>query len=203
MNEGVRFSQPNEENSPAAASDLVPLLYTELRRLAGARMACEQPGQTLQATALVHEAWLRLGSGVFVNKAHFFAAASEAMRRILIERARRKLREKRGSGAAHVDLDEVEVAVPQGNEDEALAVSEALDEFAALHPQKAELVKLRYFVGLSFEEVAEILGVSLSTAKRDWAYARAWLHRKIVVSDSGLPGRTPPPRRTKADHGSP
>jgi RNA polymerase sigma factor (TIGR02999 family) len=181
MKEVDPVSQQNEQAPAVAANDLVPLLYTELRRLASARIAREQPGQTLQATALVHEAWLRLGSGVFANKAHFFAAASQAMRRILIERARRKMREKRGSGAAHADLDGIEVAMPQGNEEEALAVSEALDQLAVLHPQKAELVKLRYFVGLSFEEVAEIMGLSLTTAKRDWAFARSWLHRKIVA----------------------
>jgi len=116
------------------------------------------------------------------NRSHFFAAAAEAMRRILVDRARRKQREKRGGGTAqHVDIDEVEIAAPAGNEDETLAVNEALDQLAALHPQKAEVVKLRYFVGLSFEEVAEVLGISVTTAKREWAYARGWLHRKITA----------------------
>ena len=158
---------------------MLPLLYDELRKLAAAKMAREQPGQTLQPTALVHEAWMRLGDGTFSNRAHFFAAAAEAMRRILIERARRKHREKRGGGAEHVDVDEVEIAVPLGNEEEALAVNEALDRLAAHDARKAEVVKLRYFVGLSFEETAEVLGISLRTATREWAYARDWLHQEI------------------------
>jgi RNA polymerase sigma factor (TIGR02999 family) len=158
---------PSEPGFPVAFNDLVPLVYTELRRLAAAKMAREKPWHSLQATSLVHEVWLRLGGEVFANKPHFFAVASEAMRRILIERARRKQREKRGGGAEHLDINEVEIAMPQGNEEEALAVNEAVDQLAALHPQKAELVKLRYFVGLSFEEVAEVMGVSLTTAKRD------------------------------------
>jgi RNA polymerase sigma factor (TIGR02999 family) len=142
-------------------------------------MAREQPGHTLQPTALVHEAWLRLGDGVFANRAHFFAAASEAMRRILVERARRKHREKRGGGAEHVDVDDLEIAAPPGNEEESLAVDEALDRLAAHDARKAEVVKLRYFVGFSFEETAEVLGISVPTAKREWAYARAWLHQEI------------------------
>ena len=181
MNDIESFFTAMEQGAPVGANELVPLVYTELRRLAAAKMAREQPGQTLQATSLVHEAWLRLGSGAFANKGHFFAAASEAMRRILVERARRRQREKRGSGATHIEIGEVEVAMPEGDEEEALAVNEALDQLAALHPQKAEVVKLRYFVGLSFEEVAEVMGISLTTAKREWAYARGWLHRKIVA----------------------
>ena len=168
-----------QQGDPKAANELLPLIYAELRRLAAARMAREQPGHTLQATALVHEAWLRLGDGVFANRAHFFASASEAMRRILIERARRKDREKRGGGAEHVDVAELEIASPLGNEEESLAVDEALDRLAALDNRKAEVVKLRYFVGFSFEETAEALGISVPTAKRDWAYARAWLHQEI------------------------
>jgi RNA polymerase sigma factor (TIGR02999 family) len=181
MNESeIVFQSRNED---LVTNNLVPLLYTELRRLAAGKMVREQPGQTLQATALVHEAWLRLGDAEFANKSHFFAAASEAMRRILVERARRKLREKRGGGATHVDLDEVEVAMPVDNEEETLAINEALDELATSHPQKAEIVKLRYFAGLTFEEVAEVLGISLTTAKREWAYARGWLHRRISRPD--------------------
>jgi len=149
--------------------------------MAAAKMAREQPGQTLQATALVHEAWLRLGEGVFANRAHFFAAAAEAMRRILVESARRKHREKRGGGAEHVDIAELEIAAPLGGEEESLAVHEALDRLAAQDARKAEVVKLRYFVGLGFEETAEILGISVPTAKREWAYARAWLHQAITV----------------------
>ena len=170
-----------QQGDSGAANELAPLVYSELRRLAAAKMARERHGHTLQPTALVHEAWLRLDDQRFENRAHFFGAAAEAMRRILVERARRKLREKRGGNVEHVDIDDVEIATPMGNEEEALAVNEALDQLAALHPQKAELVKLRYFVGLPFEEVAEVMGISLTTAKRDWAYARGWLHRKIVV----------------------
>lgn len=167
-----------------AASELVPLVYTELRRLAAAKMARERGTQTLQATALVHEAWLRLGYGQFQNRAHFFAAAAEAMRRILVERARCKMREKRGRRAEHLGIDAIDIPVPAGNEDECLAVDDALDQLAAVYPEQAELVKLRYFGGLSFEEVSEVMGMSVSTAKREWAYARGWLHRKISASRS-------------------
>jgi len=177
MNELETYFQPGPNGTDA--NQLIPLVYTELRRIASLKMRRENPGQTLQATALVHEAWLRLGDATFANKSHFFAAASEAMRRILVERARRKLREKRGAGAKHIGMDEVEVAMPEGSEEEALAVNEALDSLAAAHPQKAEIVKLRYFVGLSFDEIADLMGISLSSAKLDWAYARGWLHRKI------------------------
>ena len=170
-----------DQSSPRAASEILPLVYEELRKLAAQKMAREQPGQTLQATALVHEAWLRLGDGVFANRAHFFGAASEAMRRILVERARRKHREKRGGGTEHVDVAELEIAAPPGNEEESLAVDEALDRLAAHDARKAEVVKLRYFVGFSFEETAEVLGISVPTAKRDWAYARAWLHQEIAA----------------------
>lgn len=181
MNSDVTLLLQRLQNGDAEAShELAPLVYTELRRMASVKMARERAGQTLQPTALVHEAWIRLGNGEFQNRAHFFSAASEAMRRTLLDRARRKLREKRGGGTAeHVGIDEVDVAAPAGNEEEALAVNDALDQLAALHPQKAELVKLRYFVGLSFDEVAEILGISVTTVKRDWAYAKGWLHRKI------------------------
>jgi RNA polymerase sigma factor (TIGR02999 family) len=173
---------------PGDIEELLPLVYQELRKLAAQKMAREQPGHTLQATALVHEAWLRLGDGVFANRAHFFGAASEAMRRILIERARRKRREKRGSGAEHVDVGELEIAAPVGNEEEALAVHEALDRLTAHDARKAEVVKLRYFVGFSFEETAEVLGISVPTAKREWAYARAWLHQEIGPEHRPLPG---------------
>lgn len=142
-------------------------------------MAREQPVQTLQPTALMHEAWLRLGDGTFENCAHFFSAAAEAMRRILIERARRKHREKRGSGAEHLDVDDLEIAAPTTNDDELLAIHAALDRLAAHDPRKAELVKPRYFAGLSFEEAASVLGIAIATAHRDWAYARAWLHEQI------------------------
>ena len=170
-----------QQGDPVAADELAPLVYSELHHLAAAKMARERAGQTLQATALVHEAWLRLGNGVFANRAHFFGAAAEAMRRILVDRARRKMAEKGGGHVEHVDIDAVEIAAPVGNEEEVLAVHEALEQLAALHPQKAELVKLRYFVGLTFEEVAGLLGISPTAAKREWEYARGWLHRKITA----------------------
>ena len=174
-----------EQGDPTATDQLLPLVYEELRRLAAHKMAGERPGHTLQATALVHEAWLKLVNSPaqsWQNRAHFFGAAAEAMRRILIDRARRKSRQRRGSGAEHLDADEIEIASP-APDDQLLAVSEALDRFAALEPRQAELVKLRYFVGLKIEEAAEVLGISEATAKRWWAYARAWLFDKIQ-SDS-------------------
>ena len=182
MSEATHILEAIEEGDAKATGKLLPMVYEELRRLAAQKMAREQPGHTLQATALVHEAWLRLGADSqpgWQTRAHFFAAAAEAMRRILVERARRKHRDKRGGGAEHVDVAELEIAAPPGNEEEALAVHEALDLFAAHDGRKAEVVKLRYFVGFSFEETAEVLGISVPTAKRDWAYARAWLHQEI------------------------
>jgi RNA polymerase sigma factor (TIGR02999 family) len=184
MSEVTQILQSIQQGDHPAVDKLVPLIYGELRRLAAAKMACEQPGHTLQATALVHEAWLRIGDGVFANRAHFFAAAAEAMRRILVDRARRKRREKRGGGAEHVDIDEFEIAAPIGNEEESLTVDEALDRLAAHAARKAEVVKLRYFVGFSFDEIAEALDISVATAKRDWAYARAWLHQEIGTDKS-------------------
>jgi RNA polymerase sigma factor (TIGR02999 family) len=181
MTEVTLLLQRMQQGDTVAADELARLVYVELRQLAAAKVARERSGHSLQATSLVHEAWMRLGDAAFANRAHFFGAAAEAMRRILVERARRKLREKRGGNAEHVDIDTVEIAAPVGNEEEALAVNEALDQLAAVHPQKAELVKLRYFIGLPFEEIAEIMGISLTTAKREWAYARGWLHRKIVA----------------------
>jgi RNA polymerase sigma factor (TIGR02999 family) len=133
--------QRMQQGDSLAGGELAPLIYSELRYIARAKMAKERPGQTLQPTALVHEAWIRLGNGQFDNRAHFFAAAAEAMRRILVERARRKSRGKRGGGEAqHVDLDAVDIMAPEGNEDEVLAVNEALDHLSAVHPEKAELV---------------------------------------------------------------
>jgi RNA polymerase sigma factor (TIGR02999 family) len=162
-----------------AGKELLPLVYAELRSLARAKMAREQPGQTLQPTALVHEAWLRLGDQSFENRAHFLGTAAEAMRRILIERARRKLAAKNGAGAELVQADEIEIAAPTEKDEEMLAVHEALDALAVHDERKAELVKLRYFVGFTIEEAAEVLGISAPTAKRDWTYARAWLFREI------------------------
>ena len=167
-----------EQGDAKAAEDLLPLVYDELRRLAASKMANEAPGHNLQPTALVHEAWLRLGGSdapSFQNRAHFFGAAAEAMRRILIERARRRVAAKRGAGAAMVDVDEIEIPSPVADDDQLLAVNEALEKFATLDPHKAELVKLRYFVGMSFDEAATALGIAVPTAKQWWAYARAWL----------------------------
>jgi len=170
-----------QRDDPGAAEQLLVVVYSELRRLAAAKMSREAPGQTLQPTALVHEAWLRLGGDGqrWENRAHFFGAAAEAMRRILIERARRKLAARRGSGQECVDVDEIEIAAPTEKDDELLAVHEALDRLATHDARKAELVKLRYFAGLSFAETAEVLGISEATAYRDWEYARAWLHQEI------------------------
>ena len=166
-----------QRGDPEAAEELLPLVYEELRKLAAHKMAHEAAGHTLQPTALVHEAWLRLGgeNAQFENRAHFFGAAAEAMRRILIDRARRRTAAKRGGGAAPLDVDEVEIASPVADDDALLRLDEALEKFAELDPRKAELVKLRYFVGLSFEETAAALGIAVPTAKQWWAYARAWL----------------------------
>jgi RNA polymerase sigma factor (TIGR02999 family) len=164
---------------PDAAGALLTQVYAELRQLARAKMARERPCHTLQPTALVHEAWLKLGDQRFENRAHFFGAAAEAMRRILIDRARRKLAARHGAGAEHMAVDEIEIAASTSKDDELLAVHEALDALAAYDPRKAELVKLRYFVGLSIDEAADVLGISAPTAKRDWTYARAWLFREI------------------------
>jgi len=165
-----------------AAEKLLPLVYEELRRLAAHKMARESPVQTLQATALVHEAWLRLGADAqpsWKNRGHFFAAAAEAMRWILVERARRRLAAKRGGGVVPLDVEEIDVASPIEDDDKLLHVNEALEKFALLDPRKAELVKLRYFVGMTFEEAAEALGIAVPTAKLWWSYARAWLGTEI------------------------
>ena len=163
-----------------AAERLLAAVYDELRRLAAHRMARERPGQTLQATALVHEAWLRLAgdqSG-FENRAHFFGAAAEAMRRILVEAARRRARIKRGGGRQRVELSEnVAGVLPESTD--LLALDEALENLATEDPRKAELVKLRYFTGLTLPDAAEILGISRGTAGRDWAFARAWLFQEM------------------------
>ena len=167
-----------------AAEQLLPLVYEELRRLAAARMANEPPGQTLQPTALVHEAWLRLAGAndtLWKSRGHFFGAAAEAMRRILVENARRKRARRHGGDQVKLDFEHVEVAAPAEDE-ELLAVDEALAKFAARDQQKAELVKLRYFVGLTREEAAEALGISVPTADRWWNFSRAWLFDQIERS---------------------
>jgi RNA polymerase sigma factor (TIGR02999 family) len=164
-----------------AADQLLPLVYDELRRLAAHKMAQENPGHTLQPTALVHEAWLRLAGNenrLWNDRSHFFAAAAEAMRRILVENARRKGRQRRGGDRQRVELDEDVLAV--ADDEQVLAVNDALEKFAAVDKTKAELVKLRYFVGLTIEEAAEVLGISPATAKRHWTYARTWLYAEIT-----------------------
>ncbi len=173
-----------EQGDPQAAEDLLPLVYEELRKLAAHRMANEAPGQTLQATALVHEAWLRLvGSGEqeWNSRGHFFAAAAEAMRRILVENARRKHRLKHGGDLHRTSLTGLDVA-QNTPDDQLLAVDEALERFAALDPIGAQLVKLRFFVGLPNAEAARLLRIPERTAKRTWAYARAWLHEELKRS---------------------
>jgi len=170
-----------ETGDAKAADELLPLVYAELRKLAAAKMANESPNQTLQPTALVHEAWLRLTGNENVQwngRAHFFGAAAEAMRRILIDNARRKRALRHGGGQQRLDVDEIEIAAPE-KEDELLAMNEALEKFAAVDRQKAELVKLRYFTGLTIEEAAGILCISVPTAKRWWTFARAWLYQQI------------------------
>ena len=181
MNEVTQLLEAIERGDAKSADELLPLVYEELRKLAASKMAREAPGQTLQPTALVHEAWLRLAGGAFNGRAHFFGAAAEAMRRILIERARRKAARRHGGGQQRVDIDEIEIAAP-AREDELLAVNDALDKFAALDAPKAELVKLRFFAGLTLEQAAGVLGVSEPTAKRWWAYARAWLFEECKAS---------------------
>jgi len=162
---------------PRAATELLPLVYDELRHLAAHRLAGERSGHTLQPTALVHEAWLKISGDEkrdWNGRQHFFAAAAEAMRRILVDRARRRLAVKRGAGEVCLDADEFDIPAPAPDE-QLLAVNEALEKFALLDQRKAELVKLRYFVGMNFEEAAAALDIAVPTAKQWWAYARAWL----------------------------
>ena len=182
MSDVTRILSAIEQGDAQAAEQLLPLVYEELRKLAAQRMAQEKPGQTLQATALVHEAYIRL---VNVDKAqhwnsrgHFFAAAAEAMRRILVDNARAKQTEKRGGGRVRRNLDAVDVSIPQDSE-KLLALNEALEKLAKTDPQVAELVKLRYFGGLTNREAAEVLGISARSATEYWSYAKAWLLREI------------------------
>ena len=187
MSDVTRILQSVESGDAQAADELLPLVYGELRKLAAAKMANESPNQTLQPTALVHEAWLRLTGNENVKwegRAHFFGAAAEAMRRILIDNARRKRALRRGGDQQRLDIEQVEIAGP-AKEDELLAMNEALETFSKLDRQKAELVKLRYFVGLTIEESAKILGISPPTAKRWWTYARAWLFQQIQDHPAG------------------
>jgi RNA polymerase sigma factor (TIGR02999 family) len=168
-------------NHPASAEELLPLVYDELRKLAAARMASEWDTCTLQPTALVHEAWLRLAGMApadWQNRGHFFAAAAEAMRRILIDRARRKMALKRGARSQHLDLESVDVAI-NADEESLLAMNDALEKLALEDPEAAELVKLRFFVGLDYSEAAQALRISERSAKRCWAFARSWLYHEL------------------------
>jgi RNA polymerase sigma factor (TIGR02999 family) len=181
MSEVTQILDAIEQGDPKAAGQLLPLVYEELRKLAACKMANEAPGQTLQPTALVHEAWLRLGGGegqAWDGRAHFFGAAAEAMRRILIENARRKKALRHGAGQPRLDVQQLEIMAP-APDDQMLAVDEALTRLTALDKEKAELVKLRFFVGMTIEEAARVLRISEATAKRWWVYARAWLYAEV------------------------
>ena len=182
MNDVTRILNSIDDGNPQAAAELIPLVYAELRTLAARRMAHERPGQTLQATALVHEAYLRLAVGgerrQWNSRNHFFSAAAEAMRRILVENARRKRAQRHGGGAEHVDLSSVDVAI-RADDGHLLLVNDALERLEAQDSQAAELIKLRFFAGMSGQEAAQALGLPERSATRLWAYARAWLFREI------------------------
>ena len=189
MSDVTQLLQAIEQGNAQAAQKLLTLVYDELRRVAAHKMASEAPGHTLQPTALVHEAWLHLGGDqqpTWQNRAHFFGAAAEAMRRILVDRAREKQALKRGGDLQRVDLDEVEITSPMPD-DELLALDEALDRLATVDTRAAEMVKLCFFVGLTQEEAARELGVSLATAERVWGFARAWLLREVRKGTTGTP----------------
>lgn len=184
MSDATEILASAQAGDSQAAHQLLPLVYEELRKLAAHRLAGERAGHTLQPTALVHEVWLKISGDEkrgWNGREHFFAAAAEAMRRILVDRARRRLAAKRGAGAACLDADELDIPAP-APDDQLLGVSDALEKFALQDPRKAELVKLRYFVGLTFEEAAEALGIAVPTAKEWWAYSRAWLRVEIAGS---------------------
>ena len=181
MSDVTRLLDAVEQGDPKAAEELLPLVYQELRKLAAAKMALQPDGQTLQATALVHEAWLRLTDGPnrqYASRRHFFSAAAQAMRHLLIERARRKLRERHGGVLQRVDGEDVEIAAPADDE-RLIHINTALEELALLAPEKAEVVKLRFFVGLDEKEIAELLNLSPRTVERYWSYAKAWLFERI------------------------
>jgi RNA polymerase sigma factor (TIGR02999 family) len=182
MSDVTRILSAIEQGDPQAAEQLLPLVYEELRRLAAQKLALERPGQTIQATALVHEAYIRLVDTDKVqywnSRGHFFIAAAEAMRRILINRARDGKRLKRGGGRRRIDLDEIELALSTST-DELLALDEAMETLEAQNPECAELVKVRFYAGLSLGEASTALGISRRTADRNWAFARAWLHREL------------------------
>ena len=182
MSDVTRILSAIQQGDSHAAEQLLPLVYDELRKLAGQRLAREKPGQTLQATALVHEAYLRLVDVELAqhwnSRRHFFAAAAEAMRRILVERARARASLKRGGGRERLDLDDLTLASPE-RPDDLLALDEALTRLAAVEPQAAELVHLRYFAGQSMTTAAKLLGLSLRSTHRLWAYAKAWLLQEL------------------------
>lgn len=182
MSEVTRILTAIDQGDPHASNLLLPLVYEELRKLAVQKLAQEKPGQTLQATALVHEAYLRMVGGddhkVWDNKGHFFAAAAEAMRRILIEQARSKRSLRHGGDRNRQDIEYLSIIAPEPSLD-VLAVNEALEKFELIDPSKASLVKLRYFAGLTIPQAAAALGISTTTADRHWAYARAWLHAEL------------------------
>jgi RNA polymerase sigma factor (TIGR02999 family) len=184
MNEVTRVLSAIEGGDPHAAEQLLPLVYDELRKLAAQKLAQEKPGQTLEATALVHEVYLRLvetdKAQHWESRGHFFAAAAEAMRRVLIDNARRRRSQRRGGEAQRRSLEGLETASP-ASDDELLAVNDALERLHKIAPSKAELVKLRYFGGLTIPEAAQALGISTTTANRYWAYARAWLHEELAA----------------------
>ena len=182
VSEVTQILEQVEQGDPKAADRLLPLVYEELRKLAAAKMAQERPGQTLQATALVHEAWLRLVGREqpisWNSRGHFFGAAAEAMRRILVDRARQKARVRHGGQLERVDLEHVNLATEDSDET-VLAIHEALEALARESPQKAEIVKLHYFTGLEYAEIAQALRISLPTVERYWAFARSWLYREM------------------------
>ena len=186
MTDVTRILSAIEQGDPAAAEQLLPLVYDELRRLAAQRMAQERPGQTIQATALVHEAYIRLVNAEeaphWNSRGHFFTAAAEAMRRILIDRARDKKRAKRGGQRRRIDLEAIDVALNTADDD-LLDLDEALEKLASEYPECAELVKLRFFAGMSLGEAAVALGLARRTAYRHWAYARAWLYQQLCLDD--------------------
>jgi RNA polymerase sigma factor (TIGR02999 family) len=191
MSDVTRILSQIEQGDPQAAEKLLPLVYDELRKLAAAKLAHEKPGQTLQATALVHEAWLRLfgdsDTRNWDSRGHFFAAAAEAMRRILVEQARRKQSQRRGGDWQQHPLENLEIAVPEPSVD-LLAVNEALSKFERIDPVAAQLVKLRYYAGLTIPQAAAALSISSTTADRYWAYARVWLHAELTLGDHSRAG---------------
>jgi len=185
----TRILDAIQEGDPKAADKLLPAVYEELRKLAAQKMAREAPGQTLQPTALVHEAWLRLGADSqpqWENRAHFFAAAAEAMRRILVDSARRRRCEKHGGQLERVDVDAIELPLPMPD-DELLALDDALSRLAKVDLRAAEVIKLCFFVGLTQEQAADELKISVSTAKRLWLFARAWLFREMKKTSGDSP----------------